>query len=139
LKEKEFASKPFCFGVHGVNIFQGSNLELQFKSNIDLLHLSWVCIVWFMGQIWQYKPFQTFLWCFTLKVFCNLCMFFSHNLKRHLQFTKLAKIMETKGNKILRNTKTRWISMVNLIKHVLSEYHTFLMKMAMDAPTITPI
>jgi hypothetical protein len=80
---------------------------------------------------------QTFLWCFTLKVFCNLCMFFSHNLKRHLQFTKLAKIMETKGNKILRNTKTRWISMVNPIKHVLSEYHTFLMKMAMDAPTIT--
>jgi hypothetical protein len=27
--------------------------------------------------------------------------------------------------------------MFNLIKHVLFQYHTFLMKMALDAPTIT--
>ncbi len=44
--------------------------------------------------------------------------------------------METKGNNILWNTKTKWISMVRPIKHVLSEYCTFLMKTIMDAPTI---
>jgi hypothetical protein len=64
-----------------------------------------------------------------------VCLF-SHNPKRHLEFTKLAKIMETEGNKILRDIKTRWISMISLVKHVLFEYCTFLMKMALDAPTI---
>jgi len=43
--------------------------------------------------------------------------------------------MEIKG-KILWNIKTRWISTINPIKHVLSKYHTFIMKMALDAPTI---
>jgi hypothetical protein len=44
--------------------------------------------------------------------------------------------MEIKGNKILWNIKIRWMSMINPIKCVLSIYHTLLMKMALDAPTI---
>ncbi len=40
------------------------------------------------------------------------------------KFIKLVEIMETKGNKILCNIKTRWISMINRIKQVLSEDHT---------------
>jgi hypothetical protein len=43
--------------------------------------------------------------------------------------------MEIKGQ-ILWNIKTRWISMINPIKDVLSKYHILIMKMAMDAPTI---
>jgi hypothetical protein len=44
--------------------------------------------------------------------------------------------METNGNKILQNIKTRWISMLSPLLHVLSKYHTLFMKMALDA-TIT--
>ncbi len=33
--------------------------------------------------------------------------YFYKSPKRHLEFTKLAKIMETKGTKILKNIKTR--------------------------------
>jgi len=46
-------------------------------------------------------------------VFCieNLLQYlygyFNHSPKRHMEFTKLAKIMETKGNKMLPNIKTR--------------------------------
>jgi hypothetical protein len=49
---------------------------------------------------------------------------------------QIGKNCGTKGNKILQNIKTKWISMIDLVKHVLFEYRTFLMKMALDAPTI---
>ncbi len=39
-------------------------------------------------------------------------------------------------NKNSWNIKTGWISMISFIKHVLFEYCTFLMNMALDAPTI---
>jgi hypothetical protein len=54
-----------------------------------------------------------------------------------LEFAKLAKIMETKGNKTLQNIKTRWISMFSLVKRVLSKYCTNIMKMALNAVIIT--
>ncbi len=43
--------------------------------------------------------------------------------------------MEAKGNKILCNTKSKWISMISLVKYLLFEYHIFFMKMALDAST----
>jgi hypothetical protein len=36
-----------------------------------------------------------------------LYSYFAKSLKRYLEFIKLVEIMETKGNKILRNVKTR--------------------------------
>jgi hypothetical protein len=65
--------------------------------------------------------------------------YFNHNPKRHLKFTKLVEIMETKSNKILWNIKIKWISMISLVKCVLSKYHTLLIKMALDAPTTPSI
>jgi hypothetical protein len=58
--------------------------------------------------------------------------YFAHSPKRHLKFTKLAEMLEIKGNKILRNVKTRWISMLSLAKRLMVEYRTFLVKMALD-------
>jgi hypothetical protein len=43
--------------------------------------------------------------------------------------------METKGNKILYNMKTWWISMLSLVKKVMAEYIALLLKMAMDNST----
>ncbi len=43
--------------------------------------------------------------------------------------------MEMKG-KFLWNIKTKWISTISPIKHVLSKYYTLIMKMALDALTI---
>ncbi len=54
-----------------------------------------------------------------------LYVFFIHNLKRHLEFTKLVEIKETKGNTILQNMKTNWISMISPVKHVLFESHYY--------------
>ncbi len=87
---------------------------------------------------------------FAIEIFSNLpldfqienllqCLYgyFSHSPKRNLKFIKLVEIMDTKGNKILCNIKIKWISMINLVKWVLFEYCTLLIKMALNA-TIIP-
>jgi hypothetical protein len=40
-----------------------------------------------------FSRIESFLWC--------IYVYFNHNPKKHLEFDKLAEIMETKGNKIL--------------------------------------
>jgi hypothetical protein len=62
----------------------------------------------------------------------TLHAYFAHSPMRHLEFTKLAKIMEMRGNKILCNMKTWWISMLSLVKKIMVKYITLLLKMAMD-------
>jgi hypothetical protein len=101
-----------------------------------MFHLSLGHIVWLIGLIWRYKPSHTYFCYFALNILQCLYIYFNHNLKRHLESTKLAKIMEIKGNKILWNIKTKLISMISHVKLVLSKYHTLLMKMPLDAPTI---
>jgi uncharacterized membrane protein len=59
---------------------------------------------------------------------------FSKSPKRHLEFTKLAKLMETKGAKILKNVKTCWIFILLFVRHVMVEYKTLLIKVTLDAP-----
>jgi hypothetical protein len=43
--------------------------------------------------------------------------------------------METKRNKILKNVCTRWISMLASTNQMMEEYHTFSLKMGLDAST----
>jgi len=102
-----------------------------------MFHLLLVCIIWHIRPILWYKPFQTYLWFLTLKIYYNVyVVILVIAPKRHLKCTKIVKIMETKGNKILWNIKTRWISMISLVKRVLSKYRILFMKMALDAPII---
>jgi hypothetical protein len=59
----------------------------------------------------------------------DLYSFFCKSPKKHLEFLKLAEVMETKGNKILRNIKTRWISMLAPSIRVMNEYRTLIAKL----------
>ncbi len=65
----------------------------------------------------------------------TLYIYFSTSLEMHLEFTKLVKLMETKGVKILKNVKPCWISMLSHVQCVMAEYKTLLMQMALDVPT----
>jgi len=58
--------------------------------------------------------------------------YFIHNPKQHLDFYKLAKILESKGNKLLKNIKTRWISMLSPCKNFFVEYKLLVVKMVED-------
>jgi len=43
----------------------------------------------------------------------NIYVFYPHNLKKFVEFQKLANLLNTKDNKILWNVKTHWISMLS--------------------------
>lgn len=67
--------------------------------------------------------------------------------KKHLKFTKLAKIMETKGNKILQNMKIKWTYVVctfslNAPIATFAKYNQYLMvnvKMLLGLNVIMPL
>jgi hypothetical protein len=67
------------------------------------------------------------------EMLASLYVFFAHSPKRHLEFTKLAEVMQSKGLKILKNITTRWISMLAPAVRVMNEYKVLLVKMAMDS------
>lgn len=67
------------------------------------------------------------------KLLQNFYNFFSHNLKCHCEFFKPSKLMDTKGNKKLKNIKAHWISMLSSTKWVFFEYKTLLTKMVGNA------
>ena len=62
-----------------------------------------------------------------------------HSPKWHLEFVNLTDMMETHGLKMLCNVKTRWISLLESLKKVLSKYHIILAKMAQDMTTNTSV
>jgi hypothetical protein len=62
----------------------------------------------------------------------SLNSFFAYNPKKLLEFIKLVKTLETKGLKLLRIMKTCWISMLSLLKHILAQYKSLVMKMHSD-------
>ena len=65
--------------------------------------------------------------------------YFSKYPKHHLGLKKLVELHESKSKKILENIKMIWISMLNPLKRVFSEYRTLLVNMYSDylvKPTI---
>ena len=64
--------------------------------------------------------------------------YFCLSLKRHLEFQKLADIVETKGLRMLRNDKTRWNSLVAPLRRIMGEYKTLLAKMCEDVVVKEP-
>jgi hypothetical protein len=58
--------------------------------------------------------------------------YFAHNTKQHLEFCKLVEILESKGNKLLKNIKTRWISMLSSCKRIFAKHKLLVVKMVED-------
>jgi len=61
-------------------------------------------------------------------LFYSMYNYFVHNPKHHLKVSKLVKSLKYKGNKLLKNIKTQWISMLSPSKSVLNEYKTLVVK-----------
>ncbi len=67
----------------------------------------------------------------------TLYNYFSKSPKRHLEFMKLAELMEMKGAKILKNVKNLVDIYVSPTQCVMAKYKTLLMKMALDGFIMT--
>lgn len=58
--------------------------------------------------------------------------YFKHSPQRHLKFQKLAELMESKGLKLLNQLKTQWISLLEPLRRLLTEYRVVIAKMLAD-------
>ncbi len=58
--------------------------------------------------------------------------YFAHSFKQYLEFCKLAESLESKGNKLLKNIKTQWISMLSPCKKFFIKYKLLVVKMVED-------
>jgi hypothetical protein len=63
----------------------------------------------------------------------SLHAYFLGSPKCHLEFTKLAEVVETEGLKMLNKVQMRWISLLESLKRICGEYKTLIVKFAEDA------
>jgi hypothetical protein len=133
LEAADIASKLVCFTTDGASAFQGS------KNGV-------------LKQIKEkYAPFAIGVHCCTHKL--NLCArslstltvmhaiedvlqathsYFAHSPKKIAEFRTLAQLMETKGLKLLKNVKTRWISFISPLRRLINEFKSVMAKMHAD-------
>ena len=75
----------------------------------------------------QSRPFHE------AKELLKICYaYFSHFLNKLVEFYELAFLMETKGNKMLKNVKMRWISIIKPVYCLLKKYQTLMAKLWVD-------
>ncbi len=105
----QIAQKLICFGADDVNVFQGtkSGVAKQIKENYAPHFIG----VYYMAHCTD-LVMQTLLRLPLVIQFENLFQIlhsykFAHSPKRDLEFPKLTKLMQTKGNKIFWNVKTK--------------------------------
>jgi len=69
-----------------------------------------------------------------LEALCQeIYVYFNHISKHHLEFQKLANLVETEGHYMLCNVKTWWISLLDTLRRIIGEYKTLVAKMCQDS------
>jgi hypothetical protein len=137
LVRPDIAAKLVSFGADGVSVFQGvrTGVTVQLKENHAPFVFGMHCMshrtnlaVQTLSQV----PLVTRI----EELLQGLYSFFLHSPKRNQELADLANIVETASQKILRNVKTRWISCLEPVKRVMSEYKALVLKMHLDAPSL---
>ncbi len=106
LKQEDLASKLVCFGVNGFNTFQGLRwrVTIQIQRQYDPFVVNVHCMAHRTNLVVQTFSNPPLVFHIENMLQC-LYGYFNHSPKRHFKFTKLAKIMKTKSNKILKILK----------------------------------
>ena len=74
-----------------------------------------------------------------LETLCQaLYTYFSMSTKKHMEFQRLADIVETEGLQMLRNVIISWISLLEPLWRVMGDYKTLIVKMCEDAAIKEP-
>jgi hypothetical protein len=121
---EELVGKLVSIKCDGNNVFQGhkSRVTLQFKEKVAHF-LTWIhCFIHktnFIVITLLNVPMVHWL----KLLLQSLYVFFAHSLKKFAKFQKFTNLLQTKGNKLLCNVKTQWISMLSLTKQVYLEYY----------------
>ncbi len=129
-------NKVVYFGVDSVTIFQG--LKIGVAVQLVSKHYLFVVGIHYMAHLCNLVIQTLSTLTFVAKIeslFSSMYTYYNQSPKRHLECTKLAKVIESRGLKILRNIWTQWISMLAFSKRLVFEYKYVIMKMSEDLPT----
>jgi hypothetical protein len=143
IEDKVLAARLVCFRADGVSVFQGcrSGITQQLRDQDAPFLLGVHCMAHRTNL--TVEPLSNLPVVSKLESLCqSLYTCFIMSSKKHLEFQKLADIVETKGLRMLRNVKTHWISLLEPLRRVMGEYKTLIVKMCKDAaikePALTP-
>lgn len=119
--------KACCFVKDGVNVFQGTKIDVikQIHDNYAPHLIRVHCMVHHTNLAMQ--------------IFLNLfLMIWLENLLQTFAFIRQIWSSQDQlnswkqGNKIIQNVKMKWISILSLTKQVIAKWKTLLIKMALD-------
>lgn len=127
------ASKLLCFGADGVSAFQGAHTGVvrQLKHKFAPFLTGQHCCAHKTNL--ALRALSTLPLLASIEVMLRKThAYFKHSPKRHLEFVHLAEVMETKALKLLKQVATRWVSLLEPMRRLLTQYHVVLAKMADD-------
>jgi hypothetical protein len=137
--ESVVAERLVCFGADGVSVFQGARAGVtqQLKQKDAPFLIGVHCMAHRTNL--AVEPLSNLPMVEKLETLCQaLYNYFTMSSKKHLEFQKLADIVETEGRRLLKNVKTRWISLLEPLRRVLAEYKTLVVKMCEDSAVKEP-
>ncbi len=106
MKDANLAHKLICFGIEKITIFQGAKIGVT--TQLMQKHAPYLSGVHYMAHCTNVLVATLSSLRLVSKVenlLAGMYNSFTHNTKWHLEFCKLANILKSKGNKILKNIK----------------------------------
>lgn len=133
LESESIARKVISFGADGAAALQGSRsgVTTQVKEKHAPFSIGVHCVAHRCNL--AFKALSNLgIFSAIEKLLGVTHAYFCKSPKRLEEFRQLAELTETKGLKMLRNVQTRWVSLIEPLRRLLSEYRTLIYKMTAD-------
>jgi hypothetical protein len=133
LSNQAIHKKFICFIAKNVSFLGGwfgIYVQLTDEHSPSMINC---CTLWLTAQIWQCKLCRITIVKRLEKPIASIYSYLNALPKHTLDFPKLALCLEPKGNKILYNITTRWISMFGPTKRVLEKFKVLVTKLAINS------
>ena len=120
------AKTLLCLGANGVSTFQGPKTWVTLQ-----IHIKYVSVALSVHCMAHHcnLAFKTLSKLDIISHIEGLSKsshaYFKHSPKRHLEFIEFAKLMETKGLKLLKYVKAQRVSLIKPLKRIIQEYKFF--------------
>lgn len=131
--DSDISQKLLCFGADGVSSFQGlkTGVTSQIKEKYFPFATGVHCCAHRLNLAAQSLSQLTVMHAVE-EVLRSTHTYFAHSPKKAAEFRSLAQQLESKGLKLLKNVKTRWMSCLAPIRRLLAEYKGVIAMMLAD-------
>ena len=133
LEKKALAAKLISFGCDGVSTLCGvrTGVTVQIKERYAPFSHGVHCVAHRCNL--AFRTLEAFgIFDSISKVLQMIHAYFNRSPKHLTQFKALAELTETKGLKMLKRVETRWVSFIEPLRRLLSEYRTLIYSMTAD-------